>query len=217
MASGGLYVGEFSLRNNPASNINTNIYASNGNSITAEMGVLSVADYNLNQCITSNQVGVNVKESVPIQLQSKVYAEPEPIPTDLTATAQGIAVSLDVSSLNKVSGYVNEALLFTANEIRTDAYISLGSVSKKQICLFGTVSSWEDVSNGETANLYIFYSNNDGSLIYQTSLGAISFTKVASPTTYQYNFSRDWCSSASRVYLMCDKTISIDLGYSVSS
>ena len=217
MASGGLFLGSVSLTNNPASNLNTNIHASNGNSITATEGVLSVADSNLSGCIVNNQVGVNLKESIPLQIQSKVYADPEPISTDLTATAQGIAVSLDVSSLNKVSGYVNEGLLFTANEIKTDAYISLGSVSKKQICLFGTVSSWEEVATGETANLYIFYSNNAGTLIYQSSLGAISFTKVASPTTYQYNFSRDWCSSASRVYLMCDKTISIDLGYSVSS
>ena len=160
-----------------------------------------------------DQVAVDVKASVPIPIQAGFDGGFQ----NLTATSQGTYMMLDVSSLNKVSGYVNEALPFVENVIKLDAYIQLGEVNKKQICLFGKIASWGSVADGQTANLYIFYGNNDGSLIYQSSLGPIQFTKVASPSLYEYDFSRDWCSSVSRVYLMCDKTVDLDIGYSVSS
>ena len=224
MASSGLYLGKVDFLQG-GSNLPVNINSGAGVALTETMGALNVnvsnpvgseipvSDTVLDACITEDKVAVNVEVIVPIQIQASV----DTTPTNLSASVQGSYTSLDVSSLVKVSGFVNEALPFIADVIKTDAYISLGVVNKKQICLFGKVVDWKAYTDGTVANLYIFYANADGSLIYQSSLGAIAFTKVASPSTYQYDFSRDWCSSVSRVYLMCDKTIDIDIGYSVSS
>jgi len=202
-----------------------NISATNGNYLTSNgTGALDVQIKNtglnpvpvsnavLDGCVASNQVAVDVKATVPIPIQGAIAGGF----LNLTASSQGSYTMLDVSTLIKNTGYVNQATAFLANVINENVF-NIGSIGMKQVSLFGRVVDWNLVPVGTTANLYIFYSIDAGSGIYRTSLGAIQFTKVASPTTYEYDFSRDWATGAKILYLMCDQTIDIDVAYSFSS
>lgn len=202
-----------------------NISASNGDFITTNgsgaldvvikntvLNTIPVSDAALDACIVSDQVAVNVKTMVPTPIQAIVEDAPE----NLTATAQGTYRMLDVSTLIKNTGFVNSSTEFVANVINDNVF-NVGSIGLKQVSLFGRVVDWKSVADGTVANLYIFYSIDGGSGIFRTSLGPISFTKVASPSTYEYDFSRDWTTGVKILYLMCDQTIDIDVGYSFSS
>jgi hypothetical protein len=204
-----------------------NISASNGDALTSNgLGALDVmikntvgdtipvSDAVLDACIntTTNRVAVNVEATVPTPIQAII----SDAPVNLTASTQGVYTMLDVSTLIKNTGLVNQATQFVANVINDFVY-NIGSIGMKQVSLFGKVVDWKAVADGTTANLYIFYSIDAGTGIYRTSLGPISFTKVASPTTYEYDFSRDWATGVKILYLMCDQTIDIDIGYSFSS
>ena len=208
MASGGLYVGEFSLRNNPVSNLNANIFASNGDSITAEMGVLSVSDATLDACIASNQVGVNVQASVPIQIQGENGGS-----QNITATAFDAVQALNVfqSRLANTSAiWANQTFTAEAGGGLGRAYrlssIQVGDKGLKQVSIFGNVSALA----GGTAplNLTIVYSQ-DNSIFVDTSLGAINFTAVG-------DFSRDWTTSANFVRIYADTAATATIWYSVS-
>ena len=207
----------------PSSNVN--ISASNGDALYSNgsgaldvmikntvLNTIPVSDTALDACIVSDQVAVNVKATVATPIQAIVSDAPE----NLTATPLGIYRMLDVSTLIKNTGWVNSSTQFVANVINENV-LNIGSVGMKQVSLFGRVVDWKSVADGTVANLYIFYSFDGGSGIFRTSLGPISFTKVASPSTYEYDFSRDWATGVKILYLMCDQTIDIDVGYSLSS
>ena len=206
--SGGLYVGEFSLRNNPVSNLNTNIFASNGNSITAEMGVLSVSDATLDACIASNQVGVNVQASVPIQIQGYNGGS-----QNITASAFDTVQALNVfqSRLGQQSAIWQNGI-FTATtggglgKAYPLASIPVGDKGLKQVSIFGNVSA---LAGGTTPlNLTIVYSQ-DNSTFVDTSFGAINLTTTG-------DFSRDWTTSANFVSIYSDTAATATIWYSVS-
>jgi hypothetical protein len=208
--SGGLYLGSVSLTGG-ASNLNVNINASNGNPITAEMGVLSVADATLDACIADNKVAVDVQSSVPIQVQALVDA----VSTSLTATSlnSGAEIALNVlqSRLAQRSNiWFDATFSATENGGLGKSYplpaIEVGAIGLKQISIFGNVSA---LAGGTTPlNLTIVYSQ-DGTTWFNTSFGSINFTTAG-------DFSRDWTTSASYVSIYADTAATATLNYAVS-
>ena len=172
---------------------------------------IPVVDAILEACVSNNVL------SVDLATQSLGTLTVQDTTLDGCVSNGQVAVSIadNLTTLNFGTGYINLATPFTANVISGNV-INVLQVGTKQTCLFGRVVNWQSVADDTTANLYIMYSM-DGTTFYRSSLGAIQFLKVASPSYYQYDFSRDWTTGIKYIGLMCDQTIDIDIGYATSS
>jgi len=218
MASGGLFLGSVSLVGE-ASNLNVNINASNGDALLDTMGALNVQVQNaslavteasLDACIASNQVAVNVAQSVAVPIQGLVGSTYTPI----TATSSG-----GYTYLNVFQSGLGQASAMWQNGVLTDASggglgvlhplgaIQVGALGFKQISIYGHVVALADGS--PPLNLTIVYSQ-DGSNWVTTSLGNITLTAPGN------DFSRDWTTAATYVSVYGDTAANVQLWYSVS-
>ena len=187
--SGGLYIGEFSLRNNPMSNLNVNINASNGDALTDTDGALNV---NVSNLLAS-----------PVQSQLVLDASGTPCLASATQIAGVNNISVFQSTLQ--SNTADTLITGAANPATTYPF-ELVNVGCKQICVFGQVTT---LTGGGTTpcNIIIRYSL-DGTTWYDSSLGVISLT------TEGQQFSRDWVSGAKYVGFKCDTAATIILNVS---
>ena len=168
-------------------------------------GKVAVADAVLDGCVVDSKVAVADAVLDGCVVDSKVQVEVVNAP------------SVSASITDGKTGYNNGSIAFTTG-VLSEAIIN--SSAYKQISFFGSIDqtdmNWGSITDGTTVNLYIHYSQ-DGTNFYRSSLGAIQFTKVASPAAYQYDFSRDWATAAPYIGFMTDASFSVFFNYELSA